>query len=160
MPTTSSLVRIHLAASLASVVVVTTFLATSAITELAGSNGPVRALRHAIVYGLPLLVVCLATAGLTGNRLSGHSRSPIVRRKRRRLQVAAAIGLAILVPCALILSHLANSATTGSTFRALELSELAFGALNLYLIGRNFADGLRLSSGRRAGATRKTGVTP
>lgn len=160
MSTSSPLVRLHLAASLASVVVVTTFLATSAITELTSSDGVVRVLRQAIVYGLPLLAVCLATAGLTGNRLSGRSKSPIVRRKRRRLQAAAAIGLGILVPCALILNHLASGPTTGSTFRVLELIEIAFGALNLYLIGQNFVDGLGLSRGRRAGATRKTGVTP
>lgn len=158
-PTHSPLVRLHFGASLASVVVVTAFLATSAITEFTGSDGAIRVLRHAILYGLPLLAACLVTAGLTGNRLSGRGKSPIVRRKRRRLQVAAVIGLGILVPCALILNHLASSPTIGIAFGTLELTELVFGALNLYLILRNFVDGLRLSRGRRAGITLKMGVT-
>ena len=56
------LVRVHLAAAVAAVVVIVTFLTSSAVTELIGTPGEVRLLRHGIMLGLPLLIGCLATA--------------------------------------------------------------------------------------------------
>ena len=142
-------VRVHVAASAGAISLITTFLASSAITEMAGGAGDIRVLRHGIVLGLPLLVACLATAGLTGRRLAGGSRSAVVRRKQRRLQLAAAVGLLVLVPCALILDHLAAAPATGRAFVALEVTELLFGTINLFLLVANFRDGRRMTRHRR-----------
>ncbi|MDA8074223.1 MAG: hypothetical protein M0Z40_03130 [Actinomycetota bacterium] len=142
------LVRVHLAASAGAVAVITGFLASSTITELTGGVGDIRVLRHGILLGLPLLVACLATAGLTGRRLAGASRSAVVRHKQRRLQVAAAVGLAVLVPCALILNHLAAAPATGRLFATLEVTEFLFGSLNLSLLALNFRDGRRMTRHR------------
>jgi hypothetical protein len=125
----SSLARLHLAAAAGAIAAITTFLAASAVTELAGDPGDIRVLQRGILLGLPLLIGFLVTAALTGRRLAGRSRSAVVRRKRRRLRAAAAAGLLVLVPCALILDQLA-SAPTGPVFAALEIAELSFGALN------------------------------
>ena len=139
------LVRVHLAAAVAAVVVIVTFLVSSAVTELIGTAGTVHALRHGIVLGLPLLIACLATAALTGRRLGGRSRAPVVRRKRRRMQVIAATGLVVLVPCAVLLNYQAMP--------ALEITELAAGGLNLALLVLNFRDGRALA--RRRGPARQ-----
>jgi len=143
----SSLARLHLAAAAGAIAVITTFLVASAVTELAGDAGDIRVLRRGILLGLPLLIGFLITAALTGRRLAGRSRSAVVRRKRRRLQAAAAAGLLVLVPCALILDHLA-SAPTGPVVAALEIAELSFGALNLSLLTLNFRDGRRMTRRR------------
>src|SRR6516165_7714301 len=95
------LVRVHLAAAVAAVVVIVTFLTSSAVTELIGTPGEVRLLRHGIMLGLPLLI---------GRRLAGRSRAPVVRRKQRRMQLIAAPGLVVLVPCAVMLNYRAMSA--------------------------------------------------
>jgi hypothetical protein len=139
------LVRVHLAAAVGAVAVVVTFLVSSAVTELIGTAGTVHALRHGIVLGLPLLIACLATAALTGRRLGGRSRAPVVRRKRRRMQVIAATGLVVLVPCAVLLNYQAMP--------ALEITELAAGGLNLALLVLNFRDGRALA--RRRGPARQ-----
>ena len=128
---------------------ITTFLVSSGVTELTGGTGDIRVLRHCILLGLPLLIACLATAGLTGRRLAGGSRSAVVRRKQRRLQAAAAAGMLVLVPCALILGHLAAAPATGAAFTALEITEFFFGTVNLSLLALNFRDGRRMTRHRR-----------
>ena len=70
------LARIHVAAAAGAIAVITTFLIASGVTELTGGAGDIRALRHAILLGLPLLIACLVTAGLTGQRLAGGSGPP------------------------------------------------------------------------------------
>ena len=148
MPT-PLLARIHVAAATGAIAVIAAFLLSSGVNELIGGAGDIRVLRHAILLGLPLLIACLATAGLTGQRLAGGSRSAIVRRKQRRLQAAAAAGLLVLVPCALILNHLATAPTTGGAFTALEITESVFGTVNLSLLALNFRDGRRMTRHRR-----------
>lgn len=143
------LARIHVAAAAGAIAVITAFLLSSGVTELIGGAGDIRVLRQAILLGLPLLIACLGTAGLTGHRLAGGSRSAIVRRKQRRLQAAAAAGLLVLVPCALILNHLATAPATGGAFTALEITESVFGTINLSLLALNFRDGRRMTRHRR-----------
>jgi len=84
------LARAHVGAATGSLAVITAFLVSTAVTDLAGGAADIRTLRHGILLVLPLLIGCLVTAALTGRRLAGRSRSPIVRRKLRRLQAAAA----------------------------------------------------------------------
>ena len=135
------LVRVHLAAAVGAVAVIVAFLTSSAITELVGTPAEVRLLRHGIMLGLPLLIACLATVALTGRRLGGKSRAPVVRRKRRRTQLIAAVGLVVLVPCAVVLNYQAMP--------ALEITELAAGGLNLALLVLNVRDGRALARRRR-----------
>jgi hypothetical protein len=140
------LFRVHLAAAVAAVAVIVTLLTSSAVTELIGTPGEVRSLRHGIMLGLPLLIACLVTVALTGRRLAGRSRAPVVRRKQRRMQLIAAAGLVVLVPCAVVLNYRAMT--------ALEIIELAAGGLNLALLVLNFRDGRALSRRRRAARRR------
>jgi hypothetical protein len=139
------LVRIHVTAAAGAIAIITTFLVCTAFTELTGGTGEIRVLRHGILLGLPVLVGSLATAGLTGRRLARGSTSAVVRRKRRRLQVAAAVGLLVLIPCAFVLNHLAAAPTTGGAVTVLEITEFVFGTLNLAMLALNFRDGRRLT---------------
>lgn len=149
MPMPKPLVaRVHFAAASGAITMITTFLVSSAITDVAGSASNIRFLRHAILVGLLLLIVCVATAGLTGRRLAGGTRSAVMCRKQRRLQGAAAIGLVVLVPCAVLLNYLA-AAPSGPGFTALEVTELVFGTLNWSLLALNFRDGRRMTRHRR-----------
>jgi len=125
------LVRIHLAAAAGALAVISAFLVSSTVIELIGDPGEVRSLRHAILLALPLLIGCLAASALTGRRLAGRSRAPVVRRKQRRMQVVAAVGLVVLV---------------------LEITELLAGAVNLALLALNFRDGRGMT--RRRGPAR------
>src|SRR5260370_10955480 len=144
----SSLVRIHLTAAAGAVTLITTFLVSSAVTELAGNAADVHSLRQWIVFALPLLVGCLAAAALTGRRLARKSRAAVIRRKQRRMQVVAAFGIVVLVPCALILDVLTASTSAGAVVTGLVLTEMLAGAINLTLLLLNVRDGRSLSRPR------------
>jgi hypothetical protein len=141
----STLVRTHLAAAAGSLALIATFLLSSAVTELIGDAGDIRVLRQWILLGLPLLIGCLAAAALTGRRLARSSRAAVIRRKQRRVQIVAAAGIVMLVPCALILNYLAASASSRALASALEITELLAGGLNLTLLVLNFRDGRSLT---------------
>lgn len=145
----SLLSRIHLTAAAGAVAVVIAFLAVSAVTELVGGVGEVRAARQGILLGLPLLIACLATAGITGSRLADRSRSAVVRAKRWRLAAAAVTGLVVLIPCALLLGFPPAAFAGSPQVTALEIIEWAFGSVNLCLLVLNFRAGLRIRSRRR-----------
>src|SRR5260370_20510616 len=98
------LTRIHVTAAAGAIMVITTFLLSSGVTELTGGAGDIPVLRHAILLGLPLLIACLVTAGLTRPRPAGGSPSAVVRRKQRRPHAAPATRPLGPVPFAPILS--------------------------------------------------------
>ncbi len=145
----SSLVRTHLAAAVGALALITTFLLSSTVTELIGTASDIHLMRQWIVFGLPLLIGCLATAALSGRRLARNSRAAVIRRKQRRMQIVAAAGIVVLVPCALVLDDLTAGASAGGVVAALEISEILAGALNLTLLALNFRDGLSLTRPRR-----------
>jgi hypothetical protein len=58
----------------------------------------------------------------------------------------------VLVPCALLLDHLAAAQVTGPAVTALEATEWAFGCVNLCLLALNLRDGLRMKRRRKAPA--------
>jgi branched-subunit amino acid ABC-type transport system permease component len=133
-----ALVRIHRWAAAGALGMIGAFLTSSLVTELAGDPAERADLRLAIVLALPALVACLAAAGLTGRRLAGRSRARAIRRKQRRMQIIAAIGLAVLVPCAIIL-YLATASSWA------EITELLAGVVNFSLLMLNFRDGRRMT---------------
>ncbi|MGO8893824.1 MAG: hypothetical protein ACLP8X_06820 [Streptosporangiaceae bacterium] len=145
----SSLVRTHLAAAAGALALIATFLVSSAVTELIGTAGDVHIVRQWIVFGLPVLIGCLATAALSGRRLARNSRAAVIRRKERRMRIIAAAGIVVLVPCALILDDLTASASAGGVVTALEIAEILAGSLNLTLLVLNFRDGRGLTRPRR-----------
>ena len=142
------LLRLHLAASLGALILVASFLVASAAAEAAGSVHLLLAVKRSILWALLILVPMIATAGLSGRRLAGGSRAPIVRRKLRRLQVMAATGVLILIPCTITLDRMAEVASFGVPFAILQALEFSAGALNLALLALNFRDGLALRAKR------------
>ena len=58
-------------------------------------------------------------------------------------------GLLILVPSALFLAAKASAGAFDTAFYAVQTLELAAGAVNIWLLGVNFRDGLRMTATRR-----------
>jgi hypothetical protein len=143
------LARLHLSGAAGALAVITAFLAASAAIEPFGDAGELRDLRQGILVALPVLIACLATAALTGRRLAGRSRAVVVRRKQRRMQVVAAAGLLVLIPCAVALDVLAAGTASGGLVAALEVTEFLAGGLNLTLLALNFRDGRAMTRRRR-----------
>lgn len=150
----SVLRRAHITASMLALFTITTFLATTLTAEISGDEAFITTVKSWIARAVVVLAVVLATAALSGRRLAGRSRAPIVRRKLRRMQAVAAIGMLILIPCAVALDQLASRGNLGTMFLVLQVIELAGGVANLTLLALNFRDGVTLGrQGRRRAAT-------
>jgi hypothetical protein len=156
----STVVRIHLGASLAAVAIISSFLVGSAAVEAFGDEGDIRAAKGWILRMLVVLIPMIAAAGMSGRRLAGRSRAAIVKRKQRRMKTIGATGLLVLVPCAITLERLAAQNDFGLTFATVQAVELLGGTLNLTLLVLNFRDGMALRTKRtRARRRRSAAVT-
>ena len=142
--------RLHPIAGVLAIAMIATFWVATVGSELFGVEEHIRTVKLAIPWCLLILVPSLALAGGTGHLLGRGRNGRLVEHKRKRMPFIAANGIVILIPCALFLAWKADSYAFDATFYAVQVLELAAGALNLALLGLNLRDGLRLT-GRRVG---------
>jgi hypothetical protein len=124
---------------------ITTFFLSSIIVELVGNEPEIALVKQMIVYGLLGLVPAMAITGLTGRAITGMRQGRLIKTKMQRMKMIALNGLFILLPCALVLNHLAATGNFDLTFYLLQGVELIAGAVNIGLMGLNIRDGLRLT---------------
>jgi len=136
---------VHAIAGILAFSLVATFWISTVLVETFGGHAAVTAVKTTIPWGFLLLVPALALAGATGVRLAARMRGPVIAAKRGRMPIAAATGLLILIPSALFLYFKAQAGEFDTLFYAVQALELLAGASNIFLLGRNIRDGLRLS---------------
>jgi hypothetical protein len=134
---------------------VVVFWIASLAAELAGDRQTIAATKTAIAWGLLVLVPSVIAANGSGFGLArlrtrkGHRLPPVLARKQRRGMAVAAIGLTVLMPCALWLAWAATGTEPLSgTFHSVQTLELAGGAINACLLAMNARDGRRLRAPR------------
>ncbi len=135
----------RIAGTIAPLCIATFFLSTISL-ELFGTRAAVAQLKSLIVTpGLWILIPALVATGGSGVFLSKSRRGRLLEAKKRRMPIIAAIGLLVLVPCAIVLDRWAAAGSFDAAFYGVQTIELLAGATNLTLIGLNVRDGLRLS---------------
>lgn len=142
--------RLHAGAGSLAFLIIAGFQAATIIAEASGDRPAIAAVKVSIAWLLLLLVPTLATTGASGARLAGHWRNPLIAAKLRRMKMAAANGLLVLVPCALFLASRASSGRFDTTFAAVQAIEIVAGLINLWLLGANIRAGLQLHARRTA----------
>jgi len=142
--------RIHAAAGGLGFLVILTFWSSTVISELAGSAESIAAVKQAILWGMALLIPCLALAGATGMALGRRRKDVEAQRKKKRMPFIALNGLTVLVPSAFFLADRAADRLFDTWFYGVQVIELTAGAVNLTLIGLNIHDGLRMARRRAA----------
>lgn len=150
--------RIHASAGALAMLTIAVFWVSTVISELSGQKDLIIAVKTAIPWGFLILIPALATVGATGFSLAGGRSGGLVSKKRRRMPLIAANGLLILVPSALYLADKARAGAFDPGFYTVQGVELVFGAINLYLLGLNFRDGLKMTAAR--GRARRRTSTP
>ncbi|WP_245566144.1 hypothetical protein [Stappia stellulata] len=135
----------HRTAGLLAFAMIATFWVSTVVSELVGSAQAVAAVKQAILYAMIVLVPALAVAGASGFSLGKGRSGARIDAKRRRMPLIAANGILILVPSAVFLAMKARAGIFDTPFYTVQAVELVAGALNLFLIGRNIADGLAVS---------------
>ncbi len=144
--------RVHPIAGAVALLTMLVFWTSTVAVELAGDREDIVAVKHAIMWGLLVLVPALAATGGTGFLRAGRSRNARIMAKKRRMQIVTPIGILVLVPCVLYLGTTSSAAGLGSYFYPVQGIELVAGAVNISLMSLNARDGLRLTG--RIGARR------
>jgi CDGSH-type Zn-finger protein len=143
--------RVHAAASVIGFLCILTFWSSTVASELFGSHETITSVKHAVLWGMRVLVPAMAAAGGTGFKLLGRRTDSLALAKKRRMMVIGPNGVPVLIPCAFYLANLTAKGQFTATFYAVQAIELAAGLVNLSLMGLNIRDGLRLT-GRMAPA--------
>jgi hypothetical protein len=146
--------RVHPVAGVVALLTMLTFWTSTVAAELFGSTEDIVAVKHAIMWGLLVLVPAIAATGGTGFVRAGRSKNARILAKKRRMPVIGAIGLLVLVPCVVYLGTTVSASGLGTYFHEVQAAELIAGAVNITLMSLNARDGLRLT--RRLGARRVT----
>ncbi|MFF3920404.1 hypothetical protein ACFYZB_44765 [Streptomyces sp. NPDC001852] len=142
--------RVHAVAGVLALTLISLFFTASAVVEIFGDDAAVRDVKTAIVFALFVLVPCMAVTGGTGRLLSAQRRrAPLIRRKQRRMAAAAAIGLLVLVPCAVTLRVFAADGRFDTVFALVQAVEFLGGAVNITLLSLNVRDGRLLTAAAR-----------
>jgi hypothetical protein len=135
----------HAVAGSLAMLLVLSFLTITILSELSMDAGNVALAKRIILYGICLLVPLMAIAGGSGFSLAAGRVGPLVDGKKKRMRLIAANGMLVMLPSAIWLYYSAVKGEFGSAFVVVQGIELVGGFAQLYLLARNFRDGLRLS---------------
>ncbi|ABO25015.1 hypothetical protein SHLO109777_07600 [Shewanella loihica] len=135
---------LHLFGAITATTCIASFFLATILVELFGSVEQIITVKQLILMpGLFILIPAMMVTGVTGNMLGNKGR--VLGAKQRRMKLAAANGLLMLLPLAIVLARMASAQEFDSLFFSLQLLELCCGAANLYLLGLNARDGMKLS---------------
>jgi hypothetical protein len=140
---------LHGIAGTAAMLIIASFWISTLVSEIFLDDAAVAALKHAIVYGLFLLVPFMAATSGSGFTLGKTRKSWLLNQKKTRMAIIGANGLLVMIPAALFLNGKAAASEFDATFYAVQVVELIVGVVQLILMSMNFRDGLKLSSKRR-----------
>lgn len=141
--------KLHPIAGGAALLTISLFWMSTAISELAGSEPLIRAVKMAVPWGFLLLVPALVLTGASGAALAKGRQGKLISAKQKRMSVIAANGVLVLVPAALFLAAKADAGEIDAVFYSVQAIELVAGAVNVWLLTLNMRDGLKMTARRR-----------
>jgi hypothetical protein len=130
-------------------VIIMLFFFSSIIVELGGDKQAVAWVKQMIVYGLFVLAPVLMVTGISGRAVVGARQGRLIKTKMKRMIFVAVNGIAILIPCAIVLNSLAASGRFDTPFYVIQGVELVAGVVNIVLMGLNIRDGFLLTGRMR-----------
>ena len=140
---------LHKIAGIAALALIASFWLASVVSELFLDAAAVTTVKTMIPWGFLILIPALAATGGSGNALAKGRSGGLIGTKRRRMILAAANGVVVLIPSALFLAMKAGAGVFDTTFYAVQVVELAAGAVNATLLILNARDGRRMTAARR-----------
>jgi len=136
---------IHASAGTLAMLTIAVFWTSTLVSEIFLDYASVAAVKHAIVYGLFLLVPFMAATGGSGFALGKMRKGPLLDQKKKRMAIIGANGLLVMIPAAIFLNGKAAAGEFDAMFYSVQVVELVVGVVQLTLMGVNFRDGLGLA---------------
>lgn len=136
---------VHAIAGTTAMLIITSFWTATLISEIFLDYAAVATVKHAIVYGLFLLVPFMAATGGSGFALGKTRKGYLLDQKKKRMAIIGANGLLVMIPAAVFLNGKAAAGEIDVLFYAVQAVELIIGVVQLTLMSMNFRDGLKLA---------------
>jgi hypothetical protein len=136
---------VHAIAVATSMLIIVGFWTATLISEAFMDHAAIAAVKHAIVYGLFLLVPFMAATGGSGFALGRTRKGYLLDQKKKRMAIIGTNGLLVMIPAAIFLNDKAAAGEFDALFYAVQVVELIVGVMQLILMGMNFRDGLKLA---------------
>lgn len=139
-----TVVSIHIAATVLAVLTIVTFFSVSLFAEIKGDVQLIKQVKVFILYALPVMIITMPMLKITGDKLTGKTKNPIILSKKKRMKgmLINGIGLIILAVFLYWRSHFYN---IDKVFLFAQIIELALGLSNLILLVLNAKNGIELS---------------
>ena len=144
----SKIVTAHITATIIAFLTISCFFGFSLFAEIIGEDLFIKEVKTRILYCLPILVTAMPMLAISGKKLAGNFKNPMIAKKMRRMKFIAFNGI-ILISVAIYLYYHAIYKTIDSTFLYVQIVELFIGAVNLGLMMMNINSGLKLSGRRK-----------
>lgn len=141
---------VHASAGTTAMLIIVSFWTSTLVSEIFLDYAAVAAVKHAIVYGLFLLVPVMAATGGSGFLLGKTRQGRLLDQKKKRMALIGANGLLVMIPAAIYLNSKAAAGEFDASFYAVQVVELIVGVVQLSLMGMNFRDGLKLAGKLRS----------
>ena len=135
----------HAIAGTIAMLLISGFWISTLLAEIFLDYGAVVAVKHAIVYGIFLLLPLMAASGGSGFALSKSRQDLLVGQKKIRMRIIGINGLLVMIPAAIFLNSKAAAGEFDTMFYVVQVLELIVGVVQLSLMGMNFRDGLKLA---------------
>lgn len=137
--------RIHKTAAIIAFLLIVSFFLSSLLADIFGDYDAISQVKQTILYSVGLLVIAMMTTGITASKLYGAKVKGALAVKQKRMKIAAANGVVILIPAAIFLARWSAAGQFDSLYWTVQVIELIAGATNAILLGLNIRDGIRLS---------------
>lgn len=140
----TNLIRLHCFASMIAAITIAVFFSLSLYAEINGNIQVIKSVKAFIVYALPIMIVSMPIIKISGDRLAGTSRNPIILTKKRRMRFIIINGVGLL-SLALFLFYRSHYQTIDKVFLIVQVAEFCLGLSNLLLLTLNALSGRQLS---------------
>jgi len=145
----SILSLVHRLAAIAAFGIIASFMIATIVSEFNGDHELIAIVKKSIYFTIPFLVIFMVITVVSGRKLaSSYQHNPYVESKAKRMKWIGLNAFIFLIPLAVVLHLFAESGRIDTTFYLLQLVEIVFGIINLYLFVKMFREGKQITSYR------------
>ena len=137
---------IHKVSGMMALAIIFLFFLASVYAEINGNHELILNVKTIIIFTMPIMLILMPAAAITGKKLAGKSTAPTIKLKNNRVKFIAINGM-ILMVLAVLLYLRASNGQIDNTFLILQFTEFAFGLANMSLLLFMIRDG-RILTGK------------
>ena len=144
----NTLKKLHKYAAACAFLLIVTFFTSTVVADLWGDLAIITQVKQGILSCVSLLVLAMMTTGVTAKKIYKGKAKGVFATKEKRMKIAAANGIFILIPAAFFLASWSANGQFDQIYWTVQIVELIAGFTNAVLMGLNIRDGICLGKKR------------